>query len=322
MNEDVIAQQLYEREQTRQHKHKRFKDKQQAVGVVFLKIYATGLLQPYMDTLNDNRFRWVWTEIEKTCNGPAGGVDNSVSLLDEIGAYVYCCEHDFEDNLTYVNRLGAMVSYADDYKMVVLVRGIERSKIHIEMKTVARLHKHLPASTYDILVLALRTTYSQLPNSNSIKVITLKSSALIAIERQEALHVQVAERQEALFAAALALGGGQGGGRGEGRGGHGGREGRGGRQGSQMPDGGRLSGKRSTDTRLICTFCGLFGHEHDTCFKKHPCTKCGSNKHGNWNHNDEIHGTGDDGEGVGHEGLPDMQGGLSQSFTSHQHGTH
>ncbi|KAJ1382411.1 hypothetical protein B484DRAFT_461912, partial [Ochromonadaceae sp. CCMP2298] len=155
---DAITQQFYDREQVRLAKSGRFKSKQKAAGSILFEMLSTELLQPYMDAINENRFRWVWREIGRNFDGTVGGIDNSINLLDKIGAYVYCCEHDFEDNLTYVNRLGSMVNYADDYKMVVLVRGIERSKIHIEMKTVARLHKHLPTSTYDILVLALRTT--------------------------------------------------------------------------------------------------------------------------------------------------------------------
>jgi hypothetical protein len=39
-----------------------------------------------------------------------------------------------------------MCNYPDPVLLVVLIRGIERSNVHYELKAVARLHKHLVTS--------------------------------------------------------------------------------------------------------------------------------------------------------------------------------
>jgi hypothetical protein len=109
-------------------------------------MFSSELLAPHMDDLNEKLFRKVWRGIARTFDGTAGGVDNSVTLYDEISEFTYCCEHTFEDNLTYVNRVGRMCNYPDPVLLVVLIRGIERSNVHYELKAVARLHKHLVTS--------------------------------------------------------------------------------------------------------------------------------------------------------------------------------
>jgi hypothetical protein len=284
MKTDDIRQQLYEREEVRQFKHKKFKDKQQTLGKEILSMFSSELLAPHMDDLNEKLFRKVWRGIARTFDGTAGGVDNSVTLYDEISEFTYCCEHTFEDNLTYVNRVGRMCNYPDPVLLVVLIRGIERSNVHYELKAVARLHKHLVTSTYDIVCESLRAVYSKLLNSGKLYVKPPKSTATAAVEMQNALHIQ----QMAFFSQVWGNDNGDnggrgcpGGGRGRGRG-----RGRGGRGRGRGDSRGEKRGR--DDNAPTCSHCSMTGHHADKCYKLHPCTICKSSSHGNWNHDNFV----------------------------------
>jgi hypothetical protein len=270
---DSLKKQQFDMEQARLRDLKDFDGSFEACGDLFLELFDPAILAPHMQWLNSGFYRRVWRAIQSAYDGSLGGTTNTMALIDELRSYTYCHDHPMEQNIAYLDRAGDLCTFSDEFKMVTLTQGIERSThCHKKIREIAA-HHLLAESTYRKTCSSLLACYSQLLNAGIITQNTKKQSTSLA---EESLHLQ----EKAFQSGVNSVHGGGRGGRGRGRGRGAGRGDGGGRDGGR---GGAL-GKRGGDTRGACHYCGKLGHHQHQCFKKNPCTICGSDRHGDWNH--------------------------------------
>ncbi|KAJ1385257.1 hypothetical protein B484DRAFT_461312, partial [Ochromonadaceae sp. CCMP2298] len=260
MKLDDLRQQNETREFNRRRRKKSFSERQQACGKVFTEVFATEILSPWMQALTSHRYRFVFRRLCSSLDGTLGGTDTTISVINEINSYVYCSELSMDDNIQYLNHLCTAANYADSYRLVCLLGAIDRSpSVHREIRETASLHRRI-ASTYPVLVQALRTAYSILINTGKITQ-GVKSHK---------------EHASVTAAAALAQGGGNPTG-GKRRNTQGDRLDK--NKGNNGPGPHRQGKLTKTKDDRHCSTCNKSGHTAADCWQTHPCGQCGSKTH-------------------------------------------
>jgi hypothetical protein len=144
LKEDDLRAVKVSDERARKARKKTFKEMQEACSKMFLEIFATEVLSPFLADLNEQRYRKVWRGIQSAFDGSLGGTDNTVNLVEEINNFVYCSDHSFDSNVQYLNHLCALVDYSDAFRLVCLLRAIDRAtRVHKEIRETALIHKRL-----------------------------------------------------------------------------------------------------------------------------------------------------------------------------------
>jgi hypothetical protein len=268
MKRDDIQAQQEAKEVNRLSRQKSFKKGRAACGGVFNERIAAELLSSHREDLNAYRYRKVWKNLCARLDGTLGGVNNTMSVVTEITNFFYCSSLSMDDNIQYTDHVCALANYDEEHKRAVLLSAIDKSpRLHKEIREAAAAHKYMN-SDYPHLVQALRTTYSTLINNGKISQ-SPKEQEPITHYASETANLIDTKRKGGGWPpnpdARYPPGGKHK------------------KRGAPNPNG--PGGKRiKAGEARYCAHCKVNGHTDAECWQLHPCTKCGSKTHGDWNH--------------------------------------